>query len=145
MKKQQLGDKIDSLKAASNFEHKLIDSIYNIMQLKRKAEDDYKNSLEGINRELEKYVVAENGFLTAIVQSFQSYINVMHQNQKTLIEGYDNEILHFLKTAQQSKFEESIVEKVKFVDKKVSECKENMKKVKKYIKDNEEELELVSS
>lgn len=55
------------------------------MQMKRKAEWDYKISLEGINRELEKYIVQENGFLTEIVRSFQSYITVVYHNQNALI------------------------------------------------------------
>lgn len=64
MKRVQLFEKIESIKAASQFQHRLIDSIWKIMQMKRKAEWDYKISLEGVNRELEKYVVQENGFLT---------------------------------------------------------------------------------
>jgi len=47
-----LFEKIENIKAASHFEHKLIDSIWIIMQMKRKAENDYKVSLEGINQEL---------------------------------------------------------------------------------------------
>lgn len=52
MKRVLLFEKIENIKAASQFEHKLIDSIWLIMQMKRKAEFDYKVSLEGINREL---------------------------------------------------------------------------------------------
>ena len=37
MKKILLFEKIENIKAASHFEHKLIDSIWQIMQLKRKA------------------------------------------------------------------------------------------------------------
>lgn len=37
MKAKKLSDKITTIKAASDFEHKLIDSIYSIMSLKRKA------------------------------------------------------------------------------------------------------------
>lgn len=90
MKRVLLFEKIENIKAASQFQHKLIDSIWQIMQMKRKAENDYKVSLEGINRELERYVVQENGFLTDIVKAFQSYITVIYQNQNALIEGYDN-------------------------------------------------------
>ena len=45
MKQFKLEEKIQNNKAASDFEHKLIDEIYSIMSLKRKAEHDYKNSL----------------------------------------------------------------------------------------------------
>ena len=45
MKKAQLKEKIESLKQASSYEVKLIDSIYNIMSMKRKAEYDYQLSL----------------------------------------------------------------------------------------------------
>lgn len=37
MKTVKLQERIKSIKAASDFEHKLIDSIFNIMSLKRKA------------------------------------------------------------------------------------------------------------
>jgi hypothetical protein len=37
MKTKKLSEKIANLKAATDFEHKLIDSIYSIMSLKRKA------------------------------------------------------------------------------------------------------------
>jgi hypothetical protein len=50
MKRIQLFEKIESIKAASQFEHTLIDSIWKIMQMKRKAESDYKINLEAINR-----------------------------------------------------------------------------------------------
>ena len=59
------------------------------MNMKRNADNNYRNSLELINHELEKYVVQENGFLTDIVKSFQSYITVIYQNTTQLIEGYD--------------------------------------------------------
>lgn len=75
------------------------------MQMKRQAEWDYKNSLEGINRELEKYIVQENGFLTEIVKAFQSYVTVVYTNQTELINGYDNEILNFLIKAKESTME----------------------------------------
>jgi hypothetical protein len=55
---------------------------------------------------LEKYVVQENGFLTEIVKAFQSYITVIYQNQNTLIDGYDQEILTFLTQAKNSRVEE---------------------------------------
>jgi hypothetical protein len=45
MKRALLYEKIESIKAASQFEHRLIDAIYGIMQLKRKAEWDYRASL----------------------------------------------------------------------------------------------------
>jgi hypothetical protein len=60
------------------------------MSMKKKAESDYKASLEIINRELEKYIVSDNGFLTEMIRAYQSYISVVYQNQATLIEGYDN-------------------------------------------------------
>ena len=60
------------------------------MVFKRKAEEDYKTSLETVHKELDKYIIKETGFLTEIVRSFQSYINVVHHNQISLIEGYDN-------------------------------------------------------
>ena len=50
MKHQRLSEKVTNIKTASDYEHKLIDSIYNIMLLKRKAEHDYKIALENINR-----------------------------------------------------------------------------------------------
>ena len=100
MKPFKLEEKIQSIKAASEFEHKLIDEIYSIMSMKRKAESDYRTSLELINKEIEKYLIADNGFLTDIMRSFQSYITVVYQNQTTLIEGYDNEILSFLVKAK---------------------------------------------
>lgn len=50
MRTKKLSERIASLKAASDFEHKLIDSIYSIMSMKKKAESDYKASLEIINR-----------------------------------------------------------------------------------------------
>ena len=50
MKPFKLEEKIQSIKAASDFEHKLIDEIYSIMSMKRKAENDYRTSLELINR-----------------------------------------------------------------------------------------------
>lgn len=96
------------------------------MQMKRKAEWDYKISLEGINRELEKYIVQENGFLTEIVRSFQSYITVVYHNQNALIEGYDNEILSFLVQAKESKMEDELINRVKFFDNKVNECQEKI-------------------
>lgn len=102
MKRVLLYQKVEGIKAASQFEHKLIDSIFNIMQMKRKAQFDYKIALEGINRQLQRYIFQENGFLTEIVKSFQSYITVIYQNQVTLIDGYDNEILNFLLKAKQS-------------------------------------------
>lgn len=37
MKRVLLYERIENIKAASEFEHKLIDSIWQIMQLKRKA------------------------------------------------------------------------------------------------------------
>lgn len=52
MKKVLLYEKIENIVAASQFEHKLIDSIWQIMQLKRKAEKEYAVSLEAVNREL---------------------------------------------------------------------------------------------
>lgn len=52
MKRVLLFERVEGIKAASQFEHKLIDSIYGIMHAKRKAEYDYKVALEGINREL---------------------------------------------------------------------------------------------
>lgn len=70
------------------------------MQMKRKSDSEYKANLELINKELERYVVQENGFLTDIIRAFQSYITVIHQNMSTLIEGYDNEILSFLTKAK---------------------------------------------
>lgn len=45
MKKILLFEKIENIKTASHFEHKLIDSIWQIMQLKRKAEKEYAVSL----------------------------------------------------------------------------------------------------
>jgi len=103
MKKVLLYEKIENIVAASQFEHKLIDSIWQIMQLKRKAEKDYAISLEAVNRELERYVIQDNGFLTDIIQAFQSYITVIYHNQTALIDGYDNEILNFLQRAKESK------------------------------------------
>ena len=50
MKHQRLSEKVANIKAASEYEHKLIDSIYNIMVMKRKAEHDYQFALENINR-----------------------------------------------------------------------------------------------
>lgn len=50
MRTKKLSERIASIKAASDFEHKLIDSIYAIMNMKKKAELDYRTSLEGINR-----------------------------------------------------------------------------------------------
>lgn len=70
------------------------------MQMKRKAEYDYKLSLEAINQELERYVVQDNGFLTDIIKAFQSYITVIYTNQSALIDGYDHEILSFLQQAK---------------------------------------------
>lgn len=122
----QLFEKIESIKAASQFEHTLIDSIWKMMQMKRKAESDYKLSLEAINHELEKYIVQENGFLTEIVKSFQSYITVIYQNQNALIEGYDHEILSFLLKAKESKMEEDLISRVKFFDAKMTECQEKI-------------------
>lgn len=60
------------------------------MQMKRQAEFDYKANLEAINRELEKYIVQDNGFLTDIIKAFQSYITVIYTNQTALIDGYDH-------------------------------------------------------
>lgn len=37
MKAKKLAERIHNLKAASDFEHKLIDTIYSIMSLKKKA------------------------------------------------------------------------------------------------------------
>lgn len=37
MKPKKLAERVISVKAASDFEHKLIDSLYNIMAMKRKA------------------------------------------------------------------------------------------------------------
>lgn len=54
-----------------------------------------------------------------MVRAFQSYITVLYQNQTTLIEGYDNEILSFLVKAKESKLEQEILKKVDFVDSKV--------------------------
>lgn len=104
MRAKKLSERISSLKAASDFQHKLIDSIYSIMSLKRKAEIDYRTSLENINRELEKYIISDSGFLTDIIRAYQSYITIVYQNQSTLIDGYDNEILSFLIKAKDSKF-----------------------------------------
>lgn len=73
------------------------------MSIKRKAEYDYQLSLETVNRELEKYINSNTGFLTDIVKSYQSYITIIYHNQKTLIEGYDNEILAFLRNAQDNR------------------------------------------
>lgn len=56
--------------------------------------------MENISRELDKYLVTDNGFLTEMVRAFQSYINVVNQNQTALIDGYDNEILTFLAKAK---------------------------------------------
>lgn len=64
MKPFKLEERIHYIKAASDYEHKLIDNIYSIMEMKRKAEADYRSSLENINRELERYLLANNGFLT---------------------------------------------------------------------------------
>lgn len=50
MKTKRLSERIASLKAASDFEHKLIDSISAIMGLKKKAELDYRTGLESVNR-----------------------------------------------------------------------------------------------
>ena len=61
----------------------------------------------------------ENGFLNEIMKAFHSYINVLHNNQEVLIEGYDNEILNFLIKAKESSFEKDIMRKVEFVDAKV--------------------------
>ena len=38
------------------------------------------------------------------MKSFQSYITLVYQNQETLIEGYDTEILNFLNKAKESPF-----------------------------------------
>lgn len=75
------------------------------MTMKRNAENLYKTSLEAINLELEKYIQEENGFLIEIVKAFQSYITIIYQNQATLIEGYDNEILECLAKSMNSKVE----------------------------------------
>ena len=96
------------------------------MNMKRKADFEYKTSLELVNRELEKYVVQENGFLTDIVRSFQSYITVIHQNTSTLIEGYDQEILAFLIKARQSTLEQEMVSNVRFFDEKITECQQKI-------------------
>ena len=50
MRRVALVDKIEQIRAASQFEHKLVDSIHRIMGLKRKAEAEYKASLELVNR-----------------------------------------------------------------------------------------------
>ena len=68
----------------------------------------------------------ENGFLTEIVRSFQSYITVVYHNQNALIEGYDNEILSFLVQAKESKMEDELINRVKFFDSKVNECQEKI-------------------
>jgi hypothetical protein len=70
------------------------------MNMKRKAEFDYRTDLEQINKEIERYLIADHGFLTEIVKAFQSYISILFQNQTALIEGYDNEILSFLSKAK---------------------------------------------
>ena len=57
MKPQKLGQKIKFIKAISEYEHKLIDNIYEIMVLKRKAEEDYKTSLENVHKELDRYII----------------------------------------------------------------------------------------
>ena len=134
-----------NIKAASDYEHKLIDNIYSIISLKRKAEADYQNSLQLINRELEKYLLADNGFLTDIMKAYQSYISVLYQNEATLIDGYENEILNFLNKAKESTFEDSIMKKVQFVDEKVETCKTKIKEYKRLLRGNEEELQLISS
>lgn len=115
------------------------------MSMKKKAESDYKASLEIINRELEKYIVSDNGFLTEMIRAYQSYISVVYQNQATLIEGYDNQILSFLIKAKNSKFEEDVLKKVQFVDTKVESCQEQIKNYKKLIRQNEEDLSILAS
>lgn len=52
MRRVVLCEKVESIKAASAFQHKLIDTISRIMEMKRKAEFDYRVTLEAINREL---------------------------------------------------------------------------------------------
>ena len=89
MKQQKLSEKVVKIKSASDFEHKLIDSIYHFMSMKRKAENDYKIALESIHKEVERYLLNDSGFLDQIMRGFQSYIAVLYQNQCTLIEGYD--------------------------------------------------------
>ena len=126
MKRVLLFEKIENIKAASQFEHKLIDSIWLIMQMKRKTDFQYKTNLEAVNRELERYVVQENGFLTDIVKAFQSYITVIYNNMSTLIQGYDNEILNFLQRAKMSTMEQELVNNVKFFDQKITECQEKI-------------------
>lgn len=68
-------------------------------------------------------MVSNNGFLTEIVKSFQSYVNSLHQNQATLIEGYDQEILTVLTKAKEFKFQSELAQKVEFVDEKIENCK----------------------
>lgn len=60
------------------------------------------------------------------MKAFQSYITVVYQNQNTLIEGYDNEILNFLLQAKESKMEEDLINRVKFFDSKMTECQEKI-------------------
>lgn len=79
------------------------------------------------------------------MKAFQSYITVVYQNQNTLIEGYDNEILNFLIKAKESKLEQEILQKVQFVDEKVETCKAKIKECKKAIRSNEEEMQIISS
>lgn len=126
MKKVLLYEKIENIVAASQFEHKLIDSIWQIMQLKRKAEKEYAVSLEAVNRELQRYVIQDNGFLTDIIQAFQSYISVIYHNQTALIDGYDNEILNFLQRAKESKVEVELIQRVKFFDQKMGQCQDKI-------------------
>jgi hypothetical protein len=130
MKRVLLFEKIENIKTASQFEHKLIDSIWLIMQMKRKTDHDYKTNLETINRELEKYIVQENGFLTDIVQAFQSYVSVIHQNMSTLIDGYDNEILSFLQKAKETNMQHELISNVQLFDQKITECQDNILNVR---------------
>ena len=71
----------------------------------------------------------DNGYLTEIVKAFQSYIAVIHQNQHTLIEGYDQEVLAFLAQARNSQVEEDLIKRVTFFDQQVTHCQQNVHNV----------------
>lgn len=105
-----------SLNAGIDYQHKLVDELCAIMSLKKKSDLEYRASLENVIGSLEIFIRSDNGFLTEIVKSYQSYLAVTCQNQNNLIEGYQNEILLFLENAKQDKISAELSKKVEQFD-----------------------------
>lgn len=95
-----LSSKLSDIGRAHQYQANRLKELNRILGLKRKADIDYCNTLQSINSEIVRYLENKPGFMNDMIESYQSYLAILHQQKTSLIEAYSHEVIEALITAE---------------------------------------------